>query len=128
MYNAEPGSALAKAFKQDYGRFMYWTRRAASLGEPRALFNLAVRLAGPDALGGVQPDPATAYQAFVALEPVIDRYKPQLDGLRPVVDQAKRKLEKELGKKRVHVLRAGAPFTMSSLSPAESEPPLGSGR
>lgn len=129
MYNAKPGSKLAMAFKQDYGRFIYWTRRAASQGEPRALFSLAVRLAGDGASGGVQQDPALAYQAFLALDPMIVRYQPQLDQLRPVVESAKRKLEEELGDERTRDLRTSAStFVLAALAPAGDEPALGAER
>ncbi len=129
MYNAKPGSELAVAFKQDYGRFIYWTRRAASQGEPRALFNLAVRLAGDGASGGVQPDPALAYQVFLALDPMIVRYKPQLDQLRPWVESAKQKLEKKLGEERTRDLRTSAStLSLAALAPAGAEPALGAER
>lgn len=126
MYNAEPGTTLARSFGQDHGRFIYWTRRAASQGEPRAMFNLAVRLAAGDASAGVLPDPALAYQTYLALEPMLIRYRPQLDQLHPVVEGAKLKLEQELGEERTKALKKSAgSFSLAALAPAGSEPALG---
>lgn len=126
MHHAPSGSTLAKAFPQDPGRFVYWTRKAAAQGEPRALFNLAARLAQSRPMDGVQPDPATAYLAFLALEPMIGQHESQLGQLRPVVEGAKEDLEERLGKQRVAELKnTSASFQLSSLAPTGPEPALG---
>lgn len=62
LYNAPPGSLLSKLIPQNYQTYMCWTKKAAAQKEPRALFNLAVRLAAKNAIiPGITYDPKTAY-------------------------------------------------------------------
>lgn len=125
MYNARPGSTVASVFKQDYGSFLYWTRMAAAQEEPRALFNLANRLAADDASGSVESDPATAYLVFLVLRPLMGQ-NPGLAELRPIVDNMMQELENKLGDEQVAELKKGAgSFKLSLLAPTGAEPAVG---
>lgn len=64
VHNAEPGSLLFRIIPVNYHIFAYWTRKAAAQREPRALFNLAVRLASKKPTETIKPAPETAYIIF----------------------------------------------------------------
>lgn len=60
LHNVDPTGPLAALFPTDQAVFLTWTRKAAAGKEPRALFNLAMRML-PDANAPLPPDPQTAY-------------------------------------------------------------------
>lgn len=68
VHNAEPGTLLQRLVPQDYPTFLHWTRKAAAQKEPRALFNLAVRLADQSPPAGMKQDIPAAYTIFAWLE------------------------------------------------------------
>ncbi len=61
LHNARPGGLLSRLFKQDYAIFSYWTRRAAAQGEPRSVYNLAIRMVSDKQVGGIPLTPEIAY-------------------------------------------------------------------
>ncbi len=67
-HNAEPGTLMQRLVPQDYPTFLHWTRKAAAQKEPRALFNLAARLADKAPPAGMKQDLPTAYTLFAWLE------------------------------------------------------------
>ena len=127
MHQAEPGSALATAFPQDQGRFVYWTCMAAAQGEPRALFNLTMQLAH----GGIdttptsgRPNSETAYLLMHALGPILAPF-PQLEVFREALATERPELEKKLGSTKVEALtREAAGFDLTSIAPKGNEPAL----
>ena len=65
-------SVMAEYVKQDYAEFMRWTRLAAAQGEPRAVFNLAMRLGSDKKIQGIQQDPELAYILLTKLRTTKD--------------------------------------------------------
>lgn len=115
IHNAAPGSLIQRAVPQDYATFIHWTRKAASQKEPRALFNLAVRLADETPPPGVTQDLPTAYVILAFLRNLKD------SGLPPpavaYASEARRKISKQLGPTRTRQLDASlASFDFSSLA------------
>lgn len=68
VHNADSSSLVRLFVPQDYPTFLYWTRQAAAQKEPRALFNLAVRMASNAPPEGVAQDLPTAYAILSYLE------------------------------------------------------------
>lgn len=115
VHNAAPGSLVQRIVPQDYATFIYWTRKAASQKEPRALFNLAVRLADETPPAEVARDLPTAYVILAFLENLKD------SGLPPEVTayagETKKTISKQLGPKRTRQLDASfASFDFSTLA------------
>ncbi len=113
-HNAEPGTVVQRLVPQDYPTFLNWTRKAAAQKEPRALFNLAVRLADKAPPAGMKQDLPTAYTLFAYLER-------NAGGLpQPAVAYAgktKAQLAKQLGAAQAKKLDAGvAGFDFSKLA------------
>jgi hypothetical protein len=103
MHNARPGSLEQGAIRQDSKIFMYWTRHAAAQGEPRAMFNLAARLARGTPELGIAHDPVTAYKLFTQVEKISSTTGDIL-GLASPVQQEKQKLLTALGNEKVLLL------------------------
>lgn len=60
LYNVDPKGPTADVYPVDMDAFLYWTKKAAARKEPRAMFNLAMRLI-PNDRSPLPADPATAY-------------------------------------------------------------------
>jgi hypothetical protein len=117
IHNAAPGSVIQRTVPQDYATFIYWTRKAASQKEPRALFNLAVRLADATPPTGMTQDLPTAYLLLAFLQNLKDC------GLPPAAvayaSETKRKISKQLGPTQIPQLDASvASFDFSTLATA----------
>lgn len=115
VHNAAPGSAVQRAVPQDYATFIYWTRKAASQKEPRALFNLAARLADKTPPAGMTQDLPTAYVILAFLEHLNG------SGLPPEVAayavETRKRISHQLGAKRTRQLDASfASFNFSTLA------------
>ena len=115
IHNAAPGSLVQQTVPQDYATFIYWTRKAASQKEPRALFNLAVRLADSTPPEGLSQDLPTAYLILAFLQDLKD------SGLPPpalaYASETRRKISKRLGTAQTRKLDASlASFDFSSLA------------
>jgi hypothetical protein len=96
LHNARPGSLEQTAIRQDLRIFIYWTRQAAAQGEPRAMFNLAARLARGIPELGVAQDQAMAYKLFTQVEKISSATGDVL-GLAAPALQEKQKLLAALG-------------------------------
>ena len=97
LHNAQAGTLEQRAIKQSQSIFMYWTRRAASQGEPHAMFNLAMRLSrGVPAIGVVQNLPE-AYKLFHHLEQINTQTGGALKHLLPAALEEKKRLTVALG-------------------------------
>ncbi len=119
-HNADPHGLLHLYVPQDMPTFMYWTRAAAAQKEPRALFNLAVRLASPAPPAGVAPDLPTAYIVFSYLQRTHTGLPPEV--MRYVAGQ-KTHLAKRLGAATARRLDNQAPsFDFTKLAPASPAP------
>lgn len=117
LFNARPGSTLAALIKQDQKQFGKWSRIAASHGEPRALFNLAVRMAVGVPTAEIEKDHVTAYQLLVRLEE-LSSGNDRLKELEPIISNIKAGIERELGEQRVReLLPMAASLNLSILSP-----------
>lgn len=68
VHNAEPGTLIYQIVPQDQKVFVYWTRKAASQGEPRAVFNLAARMGRDNPPQGIDYNPALAYTLLALLK------------------------------------------------------------
>lgn len=115
VHNAAPGSLVQRIVPQNYATFIYWTRKAASQKEPRALFNLAVRLADETLPAGMTQDLPTAYVILAFLENLKD------SGLPPAATtyagETKKQILKQLGPERTRQLDASfASFDFSTLA------------
>lgn len=118
LHNAPPGSLLQRLVPQDYAVFIYWTRKAAAQGEPRALFNLATRMADDDPGPGVVQDLPTAYTILAILERLYSKEPDLPAGMMAYVVKTKAKLAKKLGKKRVrHLDTTITTFDFTKLAP-----------
>lgn len=97
LHNAQAGTFAQRAIKQDQSIFMYWTRRAASQGEPQAIFNLAMRLSrGAPAIGVAQNLPE-AYTLFHHLEQINSQSGGAIQHLLPAALEEKKRLTAALG-------------------------------
>lgn len=125
VYNARPGSLLQKLIPQNYCTFIYWTRKAAAQKEPRALFNLAVRLAAKKPVPYVKHDPQTAYIIFNYLQQYYAT-NPQLPKqMSKYITKIKAELLQQLGKKEAKKLDAQSMhFNFASLAPENMNSPL----
>lgn len=126
LFNEQPGSLLTKLIKQDQMKFGLWTKMAAAQGEPRALFNLAMRMAVGLKEAGISKDLETAYILLILLEqlssdPDLEMgAKNVLNGIEPFITQTKAKISSTLGKKRTKQLAADAAgFNYTTLAPRQ---------
>lgn len=124
LYNDRPGSLLAKFIKQDQMKFGYWTKMAASQSEPRAVFNLAMRMAVGIKEASIERDLETAYKLLVLLErlsPNSDLGKYEMEVFRemkPFIAHTKASIEGKLGKKRAkRIAEKTTDFSYATLAP-----------
>ena len=70
LYNPDPTTNVFKLIGLNYEKFVYWTKIAASNGEPRSMFNLAERMARPpeDSADGIASDYETAFMLFTLIK------------------------------------------------------------
>ncbi len=130
LFNAPPRSLLSKLINQDQMKFGYWTRKAAAQGEPRALFNLAMRMDTGVPEAGIEKDPETAYKLLTILEKLKDdpkndeNAKAVFEQMTPAIADEKANIAKAVGDKRAAELAAdAAKFDYSTLAPKEAPPP-----
>lgn len=117
IHNAAPGSVIQRTVPQDYATFIYWTRKAASQKEPRALFNLAVRLADATPPAGTTRDLATAYLILAFLQNLEDSALPP--PAVAYVAETRKNISKQMGPARTAQLDASlASFDFSMLAAA----------
>lgn len=126
LFNERPGSLLTKLIKQDQMTFGLWTKMAAAQGEPRALFNLAMRMAVGLKEAGIAKDLETAYTLLILLEQLSTDpnleigAKNVLQGIEPFITQTKAAISSTLGKKRTKQISATAAyFNYSTLAPRQ---------
>jgi hypothetical protein len=120
LHNAQPGSLLQKLVPQDYALFLYWTRKAAAQGEPRAIFNLAIRLADGDEEHHLQQDLKTAFTLFSILQVRQSRKKILPVQILDIVSKGRSNIAEKLGKMEVAKIDLGIPeFRLASLAPVE---------
>ncbi len=101
LHNAESGTIAQTAIRQDQLIFIFWTRKAAAQGEPRALFNLSMRLSrGVPAIAFAQ-DPALAYQLLFYLTKINSELGGALGSMMPAVLQEMQKLSVGPGRTQV---------------------------
>lgn len=118
LFNMDPQSPLNEYFARNDAKFAYWTRKAASNREPRALFNLAVRLADDKRITGFPQDRRLAYFLISELETSIRMYPKRLMMLEPYVAKYKSELAENLGEDELRQIpNAFRDFDFSSLSP-----------
>jgi hypothetical protein len=124
LFNAQPGSLVAKTIVQDQMTFGQWTKTAAAQKEPRAMFNLAIRMAVgvPDA--GIAKNPETAYTLLILMDQLsmnpdlTPAAKMFFQGIKPISEKTKKDLETILGASKAKELTAqSANFDYSSLAP-----------
>lgn len=104
IYNAKPGSPLYKLIGVNYKLFIKWTKAAASQGEPRSLFNLAVRMSSDEPVEGVNKDFKTAYILFKILKRMNSRYPHSLEVIMPEVNKEIKKISSSFDKKQLKLL------------------------
>ena len=109
LFNAPPGSLLAKLIKQDQTTYGYWTKKAAAQSEPRALFDLAMRMAVGVPEAGIAQDQDTAYLIINWLEKHLKKAENTHESavfqqINPYLDDKKKALIQALGKKHIKAL------------------------
>jgi hypothetical protein len=123
LHNARPGSAAAKAIKQDQEIFIYWTRKAAAQGEPRAIFNLGARIARGVPSLGIAQDNDLAFKLLAHLTKMNVDTKGALEELMPAVQQETKKVSESFDATRMSLLEKQA-ANLPALAPIG--PPPGS--
>lgn len=121
-FNAPPGSTEEKLVKQDQSKFGFWTKTAAAQGEPRAIFNLAMRMATGVPEAGIDKDVETAYILLSILEHKFSELTPesqqQIEDAMPFVAQYKTAITKQLGKDTTEKLLTQVPdYNLAGLAP-----------
>lgn len=105
LHNVDPNGPLADLFPVDQATFLKWTRKAAAGKEPRAMFNLAMRLL-PSANA---PLPADLPLAYILLRQIADEV-PDPTRLHqtfgPVLDEQLDAVRSQLGAETVAQLDA----------------------
>ena len=96
IHNSDPNSQIS-IVPQDYPTFMFWTRKAASQGEPRSLFNLAMRYAFGVPEINLIKDSAMAYKLLIVIDDMNKEFSGGLESIMPYVEKYKTEIETELG-------------------------------
>ena len=124
LFNARPGSMPARLVPQSQEKFSFWTRAAAAQREPRALFELAVRMADGAPEAGIEKDIETAYKLLVNLQRLGRHYSPATyvgevwRNTESIMTQTRARLAAELGESRAKTAATQAPgFNYISLTP-----------
>lgn len=111
LHNAEPNSTLSKLVPQDQHIFIYWTKKSATQKEPRALFNLAIRMMNKTE--GVKYDPSTSYIIFTYLKQHERKYYQVYD-----MDSSRQKSISIIGKSNAEKLNKNVDsFNFQTLAP-----------
>ena len=102
----------------DYKKFVYWTKIAASNGDPRSIFNLAVRMASiPDkSVEVIKSDYEMAYILHYVI--LLESKKYHIDYLLPFVNKGITKLEKRFDdRKKEELIKIASTFNLKTLAP-----------
>jgi hypothetical protein len=109
---------LQRLVTQNYSTFIYWTRKAAVQKEPRALFNLATRMADDDPVQGLAQDLPTAYTILSFLEHFYSKGQLLPPEMMAYIKKTREKISKKLGVSRTKQLDAAiTTFDFSTLAP-----------
>lgn len=118
LHNAEPDTLLQRLVAQNYSTFIYWTRKAAAQKEPRALFNLATRMADGEPVQGLPQDLPTAYTILAFLEHFYSKEQLLPPEMLTYIKKTREKISKKLGVNRTRQLDATiTTFDFSTLAP-----------
>ncbi len=104
LYNSNPSGHIFKLIGKHHDKFVYWTRQAAANGDPRSIFNLAVRMATTpnNSVKGIPIDHELAYKSFMAI--AIIGQKIDISYLMPMIKREVAKLRNKIGDKRTREL------------------------
>lgn len=125
LHWANPEGHVAQMIRQDEEVFLHWTRKAAAQEEPRAMFNLAIRMMSEDPSPGVKRDDATAYLLLrLAQDAVEEDVEQQIFG--PHLKETLLTLRDRLGRAKILELEDRLyDFDTSTVAP-DSDGPSGS--
>ena len=118
IYNSDPKSRVFQLIGNDYKKFVYWTKIAASNGDPRSIFNLAVRMASiPDkSVEVIKSDYEMAYILHYVI--LLESKKYHIDYLLPFVNKGITKLEKRFDdRKKEELIKIASTFNLKTLAP-----------
>ncbi len=104
LYNSNPTGHIFKLIGKNHDQFVYWTRQAAANGDPRSIFNLAVRMATTpgNSVKGIPIDHELAYKSFMAI--AIIGQKTDISYLMPMIKREVAKLRSKISDKRTREL------------------------
>ncbi len=104
IYNSDPSAEVYKLIKNDHKKFVYWTRQAASNGDPRSMLNLASRMIGINGKGveGIPVDYEKALKLLMAIIVVGKQY--DISYLMPTIQAEMSKLKNHMDEKRMREL------------------------
>lgn len=116
IHNVDPNSKVFLV-PQNYKTFMLWTRKAAAQGEPRALFNLAMRYAIGDERVNLSKDPVMAYKLLAVIAQMNDKLQGKLGPIMSHVNKYKAKIKSEIGAEKARkISKEVDDFDLSSLN------------
>jgi len=104
LYNSNSSGHIFKLMGKNHEKFVYWTRQAAANGDPRSIFNLAVRMATTpeNSVKGIPIDHELAYKSFMAI--AIIGQKTDIGYLILMIKREVAKLRNKIGDKRMREL------------------------
>lgn len=125
LHWANPKGHVAQMVRQDEKIFLHWTRKAAAQQEPRAMFNLAIRMMSENPPPGVKRDDITAYFLLrLAQDAVEENVEQQIFG--PHLKEALLTLRDRFGREKILELEDRLyDFDTSAVAP-DSDESLGS--
>ena len=116
LYNARPNSIISKLVVQDNHEFVKWTVEAASRGEPRAMFNLAMRMASETPVSGFDQDFETAFILLKMIERINTEHNNVFKSYMPYVSQTQDRISKKFDTVKIETLvQRSKSFDLSSL-------------
>lgn len=87
LHNAPPGSVLEKIFKRDLEVFSVWANKAAEAGDPRARFNVIMRISSSDNKSEYfKYDPAKSLKMIKSLKADIKTKYKSYNNLLPILN------------------------------------------
>ncbi|PCI42411.1 MAG: hypothetical protein COB46_00025 [Rhodospirillaceae bacterium] len=99
IHNAPPESMIAKIFEQNYGIYAKWVHLADQHGEPRAIFDTAIRMAAKTPVEGFSQSPQMSYVRVLYLEKNVEEFSQQMPWLTEELVPLKQSLIKMLSQK-----------------------------
>ena len=120
FHNENPNSPNYNFFPSSQKKFSYWTHKAASLREPRAIFNLAIRIGSDIDSLYFEKDLEKSFRLFYYIKTYYSDH-PRFSIYLSIIDEKIDELQKKLGEEKIkHLIYTNNDFDFKTLAPIKA--------